>query len=91
MFDYSRPTRNSSNEVVLHLTPNQQAAPPVPFELQGQVSGYFFCDLNEEEVQHVKTAGRYSKPVLERAWLHLNDHSDKPRPLLRSPSAFSLL
>ncbi|KAK0226217.1 hypothetical protein IW262DRAFT_751404 [Armillaria fumosa] len=66
MLAYSRPTRTGSNEVVLHLTPDQRAAPPVPFELKGQVS----TDKWEMRIDAVKSiAGRYSKPIVERVWL----------------------
>ncbi|KAK0212553.1 hypothetical protein DFS33DRAFT_1377039 [Desarmillaria ectypa] len=66
MFGYSRPTRNSSNEVVLLLTPNQRDTPSIPFELQGQIS----ADKWELRIDAIKSvAGRYSKPILERIWL----------------------
>lgn len=66
MLAYSRPTRTGSNEVVLHLIPDQRAAPPVPFELKGQVS----TDKWEMRIDAVKSiAGRYSKPIMERVWL----------------------
>ncbi|KAK0454679.1 hypothetical protein EV421DRAFT_1896598 [Armillaria borealis] len=66
MLAYSRPTRTVSNEVVLHLTPDQRAAPPVPFELKGQIS----TDKWEMRIDAIMSiAGRYSKPMVERVWL----------------------
>lgn len=66
MLAYSRPTRTGSNEVILHLTPDQRALPPVPFELKGQIS----TDKWEMRVDTIRSiAGRYSKPIVERVWL----------------------
>ncbi len=46
----------TTKDVTQHLTTDQRAAPPVPFELKGQVSGYFRgCDLDVNEAQHAKT------------------------------------
>lgn len=47
----------TTKDVTQHLTTDQRAAPPVPFELKGQVSGYFRgCDLDVTRLNMQKLA-----------------------------------
>jgi len=61
---YSAPQRNAS-DIVLYLSSNQPI-PPVPFELQGQITPAVW---STRLTTLANTSQRYSKVWLERIWL----------------------